>query len=76
MKMGDLMIRVRSAEELQFVLSLMSEARGKVAMWTRKDLQAWRKVYMGMVERAGMVHQAVKMDFMTGPCRLDCRRGV
>lgn len=61
LQMKDCMVRVRSADDLHFILSLMVGCRGKVSMLLKKDLPAWQKVYVNVVEMAGMVHQAVEL---------------
>lgn len=41
------MVRVRSADDLRFALSLLSGARRKVGMCAKDQLPAWRKVSWG-----------------------------
>lgn len=67
LQMEDWMVRVRSADDLHFILSLKSGCRGKVNMLVNDDLPAWRKVHVSLVEMAGMVRQAVELALHDKP---------
>lgn len=49
LRMEDWMVRVKSADDLQFILLSTLGCRGKVGMSVKEDLPAWRKVYVSLV---------------------------